>query len=225
MTVSITKVLKDGNVQTVILIAVVAVAVGGFYLIEQAGYVAVVPSGSMCIPYGGVCDGWTHPFDRTLHVGDILIIQPINPQDLKSDYPDSDVIVYHNPQKPSELIVHRIAEKTEVDGELAFYTKGDGNGWHKWPNPITPSEYDPWSPVPQDLIVGKVILRIPWIGWVSIVMQNTGANNTIVIPIIVLLIVLLVVSEFVLPMLKRNKKNQSGQQLAVPNFRSEQVYR
>ncbi len=216
MTARIKKALKDGNVQTVILIALVATAVGGFYLVEQAGYVAVVPSGSMCIPYGGLCDGWTHPFDRTLHVGDILLIQPINPQDLLTDYPNSDVIVYHNPQKPNELIVHRIAAPTQVDGELAFYTKGDGNGWNKWPDPISPSEYDPWSPVPQDMVVGKVILRIPWIGWVSIIMQSTGANNTIVIPLIVILIVLLIVSEFVFPMLKRNKQSQSELQTMKP---------
>lgn len=209
MTASIKKALKNGNVQTIILIALVAVVVGGFYLVEQAGYIAVVPSGSMCIPYGGACDGWTHPFDRTLHVGDILIIQPINPKDLNTDYPNSDVIVYHNPQKPSELIVHRIAASTEVNGELAFYTKGDGNGWDKWPNPISPSEYDPWSPVPQDLIVGKVILRIPWVGWVSIIMQSTGANNTIVIPVIILLIIALIVSEFVVPLLKRKQTSQN----------------
>ncbi len=209
MTASIKKALKNGNVQTIILIALVAVVVGGFYLVEQAGYIAVVPSGSMCIPYGGACDGWAHPFDRTLHVGDILIIQPINPKDLNTDYPNSDVIVYHNPQKPSELIVHRIAASTEVNGELAFYTKGDGNGWDKWPNPISPSEYDPWSPVPQDLIVGKVILRIPWVGWVSIIMQSTGANNTIVIPVIILLIIALIVSEFVVPLLKRKQTSQN----------------
>jgi signal peptidase I len=209
VTASIKKALKNGNVQTIILIALVAVVVGGFYLVEQAGYIAVVPSGSMCIPYGGACDGWTHPFDRTLHVGDILIIQPINPKDLNTDYPNSDVIVYHNPQKPSELIVHRIAASTEVNGELAFYTKGDGNGWDKWPNPISPSEYDPWSPVPQDLIVGKVILRIPWVGWVSIIMQSTGANNTIVIPVIILLIIALIVSEFVVPLLKRKQTSQN----------------
>jgi signal peptidase I len=209
VTASIKKALKNGNVQTIILIALVAVVVGGFYLVEQAGYIAVVPSGSMCIPYGGACDGWAHPFDRTLHVGDILIIQPINPKDLNTDYPNSDVIVYHNPQKPSELIVHRIAASTEVNGELAFYTKGDGNGWDKWPNPISPSEYDPWSPVPQDLIVGKVILRIPWVGWVSIIMQSTGANNTIVIPVIILLIIALIVSEFVVPLLKRKQTSQN----------------
>jgi signal peptidase I len=123
---------KNGTIQTIVIVALVAVAVSGLYLAERAGYVAVVPSGSMCIQYDASCDGWTHPFDRTLHVGDILIIEPINPNDLNTNYPNSDIIVFHNPQNPSELIVHRIIGVTDVNGILYFTTKGDGNG-NPWP--------------------------------------------------------------------------------------------
>ena len=59
------------------------------------------------------------------------------------------------------------------------------------------------------MVVGKVVMRIPWIGWVAIEMQKIGANNTIVIPIIVLLIVLLIIVEFVPSVLKTRRKQSS----------------
>jgi hypothetical protein len=96
--------------------------------------VLAVKSGSMCIPQDGACDGWSHPFSRTLHKGDLIIIQGVAPADLNANYPDSDIIVYHNPSNPDELIVHRIVAKIEINGTLYFSTEGDGNGIKKWPD-------------------------------------------------------------------------------------------
>ena len=88
-------------------------------------------------PIDGACDGWSHPFDHTLHIGDIIIIQKVNPADLNANYPNSDIIVYENPTDPTSTpIVHRIVATYKVNGTLYFQTKGDGNG-DKWP--ATPS--------------------------------------------------------------------------------------
>jgi hypothetical protein len=217
------KLWKSDYVQTIIVVGLIVVIVFGFWYGSQLILNTKIPpalavvSGSMCIPYDGACDGWTHPFTKTLHIGDIIIIQGINPKDLNTNYPNSDTIVFTSPQDPNELIVHRIIGKTEVNGVIYFETKGDGNG-NKWPQ--TPQYgLDPWdynSPpgVPQDLVVGKVIMRVPWIGWVAIFMQwvqqqlNLSGFN-IGIPIIVILIILLIIFEFVIPILKRNKKQTS----------------
>jgi signal peptidase I len=202
------KIWNNENFQVAIAIVVIVTLLVGVYAAETAGYVAVVPSGSMCIPYGGACDGWTHPFARTLHVGDILIIAPINADDLNVDYPKSDIIVYNT--QTFGRVVHRIAAETSINGKLAFYTKGDGNGVDKWPATPSTAEYDSWSPIPQDQIIGKVVLRIPWIGHIPLFLQGLASGNVvrILVPAIAVVVVLLVIVEFVLPIIK--KRNQAA---------------
>jgi hypothetical protein len=228
LTATIKKLWKNEYFQTAIIVALIVVVVFGFWFGSQLALNTKIPpalavvSGSMCIPYDGLCDGWTHPFDRTLHVGDIIIIQGVDPNDLNTNYPNSDIIVYQNPWFPNDpdaKIVHRIVGKEVINGTLYFYTKGDGNGAteaDKWPNTPDRSEYDPWNPVPANLIYGKVVMRIPWIGHIAIFMRNVlGVNNSLIgIPIILILIILLILIEFVLPVFKR-KKNQTDQRTAV----------
>jgi signal peptidase I len=216
------KLLKSEFVQTIIVVAVIIAMVFGFWFGSQLVLNTEIPpalavvSGSMCIPYDGACDGWTHPFDRTLHIGDIIVIQGVDPQDLNTNYPNSDIIVFHRPDDASELIVHRIVSTTTIDQKLYFFTKGDGNSApDTWPTIPQVYEQDPWysgnSSIPQgavseDLVVGKVVMRVPWIGHVAIFMHDVlGVNNSfIAIPIVIVLIVLLIIVEFIAPLLKRN---------------------
>ena len=208
------KLWKNEYFQTAITIALIVLVVFGFWYGSQAvlktNYPALaVVTGSMCIPYDGLCNGWDHPFARTLHVGDLLIVQGMNPANLSAAYPNSDIIVFHKPGDPSELIVHRIVGETEINGKIYFYTKGDGNvgvdgnadKWPATPKALT-SEYgvDPWGPVSQDLVVGKVVMRIPWVGQIVLFMHYPYG-----VPIIILLIMLLVIVEFLLPLTKQKK--------------------
>jgi hypothetical protein len=125
----------------------------------------------------------------------------VNPADLNANYPNSDIIVFHKPTDPTDLIVHRIAAKEVVGGKIYFYTKGDGNPEHLWPNAIQPSEYDSWGAVSEDMVVGKVVLRIPWVGHAILFMQR----NPFGLPIVIALIIILVIVEFIAPVLKRKK--------------------
>ncbi len=96
--------------------------------------------------------------EPTIHEGSyILVDKSVKPSELNVDYPNSDIIVFHKPTNPDELIGHRIANKTIIDGKLHFYTKGDANPINKWPNAIQESEYDSWGAISEDLIVGKVV--------------------------------------------------------------------
>jgi hypothetical protein len=215
---------KNEYVQTVIVVVLIIAVVFGFWFGSQIALNTKIPpalavvSGSMCIPYDGACEGWlsiNHPFERTLHKGDIIIIQGVEPKSLNANYPNSDIIVFHRPDNPSELIVHRIVTTATMDNKLYFFTKGDGNSPpDTWP--IFPQLYerDPWysgnasipqGAVSQDLVIGKVVMRIPWIGHIAIFMHDAlGVNNSyIAIPIVVLLIILLIILEFVIPLLKR----------------------
>lgn len=211
MTATLKKFWKNGIFQTAITIALIGGITVGFWYGSQAALntnnpVLAVISGSMCIPNDGACDGWVslnHPFERTLHKGDLIIIQGVNPSGLNADYPNSDIIVFVSPRDPDELIVHRIVSAQEVEGVLYFITKGDGNG-NKWPS--TPEfGIDEWNGypygIPQTLVVGKVIMRIPWIGHVVLFMRGTYG-----VPLVIIIILLLVIVELFIPYLRSKKK-------------------
>lgn len=212
---AIKKLWQNDYFKTAFIIGLIVALVLGFFfglqLVLNTPYPALtVESGSMCVPYDGLCDGWSHPFSQTLHIGDILIVQGVNPKDLNVNYPNSDIIVFREPGNlAGKLIVHRIVEKQEIDGKLYFQTKGDGNGL-EWPAIPPVNEYDPWSGgqgVSEDLVVGKVIMRVPWFGHITLFMRN----NPWGLPLVIALILLLVIIEFVIPLV-RDKKKRPAQQ-------------
>ena len=157
-----------------------------------------------------------HPFDRTLSIGDIIVVQGVNTKDLNTNYPNSDIIIFHSPID-GELIVHRIIATETVNGVTYYQTKGDGNGYpDTWPQTPT-SGLDPWDSnnppgVPQNLVVGKVIMRIPWFGWITLFMRG----NSLGLPIIIALILLLVILEFVIPIIRGDNKKSKQQNNMQP---------
>jgi signal peptidase I len=205
LTAALKKLWRNEYFQTAVVIGLIALAVLGFWygsqVVLNTPYPALaVVSGSMCIPYNGGCDGWGHPFERTLHIGDLIIVQGVAPAELNANYPNSDIIVFHEPSDPTEFIVHRIIAKQEINGTLYFRTKGDGNG-NSWPS--TPeSGIDEWrgypNGVPQNLVVGKVIMRIPWVGHLVLFMRNSFG-----IPLVIVIILLVVIVEFIIPLFRQ----------------------
>ncbi len=206
---------RNDYVQTAVVIGlIVAIVLVFFYgsqLVLNTPYPTLtVETGSMCIPFDGSCDGWSHLFNRTLHVGDLLIVQGVNAADLNTNYPDSDIIVFHEPGNPDRLIVHRIAAVQDINGTLYFQTKGDGNGGtnYRWPTTPPVSEYDPWpggQGISQNLVVGKVVARVPWVGLITLFMRQ----NPLGLPLIIILIILLIVLEFVFPIFKKKTVQQN----------------
>ena len=201
---------KNDHFKTALTIGLIIAVIAGLYAgtvlaLGTPVPIRVVESGSMCVPYDGACDGWLsldHPFAQTLHKGDIIIIQAVNPADLKANYPNSDIIVYKNPNGVTP-IVHRIVEKQEINGTLYFKTKGDGNSPIKYPEVSNYYDNIPDSMgVPQNLIEGKVILRIPWFGWITLFMRG----NSWALPLVLTLIILLIIIEFILPTVKEKRK-------------------
>lgn len=191
----IKQIWKNEYFQTVItIIAIIAIVLALWYgsqLALNTQYPALaVATGSMCKPYRSACDGWTHPFEQTLHVGDLIIVQGVDPGEIKAaPYPDGDIIVFRK-FIGSELIVHRAVNKTWNDGDQKweFQTWGDGN-----PSPDR-------DPIPEEHVIGKVILRIPWAGQVALFMRNSSG-----VYIILFLIIIIVVIEFILPLFTGKK--------------------
>lgn len=215
------KILKNDYVKAAVTIGLMAAIVLGFYFglavaLGTSVPLRVVTSGSMCTAEDA-CDGWSCVFEQTLHRGDIIVIQSVKPEELNADYPNSDIIVFLKPntrENPDETpIVHRIVEKYQVDGIWYFQTKGDGNDLD-WPATPAISDYDShgnlWSTgegVPQDLVLGKVVMRIPYFGHITLIMQE----NDFAVPLVVLLIVLLIFVQFVLPAARAKKRKRVEQ--------------
>jgi len=212
--------------KTLVAVVLVIVIVFGLFFglrsaLNTSDPALTVVSGSMSIPYDAADNNFwltlSTPFDRTLSVGDIIIVQGVNPKDLNTNYPNSDIIVFHEPGDYNTLIVHRIVKSETIDGTLYFITKGDGNGNNNpWPETPT-SGFDTWDSnnppgVPASDVVGKVILRIPWFGWVTIFVHDDQWG----LPVIIILILLIAVIEFVLPMLREKKPPQDNQNQPPP---------
>ncbi len=208
MATTFKKVLKNDYVQTALmLVLIVAIVFGlwfGSQLVLGTQYPALaVASGSMCkLPQA--CDGWSHPFEPTLHIGDLIIVQKINPKEIRTGpAPEGDVVVFYKPKENAnstdDLIVHRaIANVTGDNGLTYFRTKGDGNHAADTWNDYRKENYTFNGMISENLLVGKVVMRIPWIGHLALFMRNSLG-----IYIIIILLVLFVIVELGAQIIRR----------------------
>jgi len=167
---TISKVLKNDLVVTLILMGVVVVAVFAFrellVVFLKTDYPLHTPISTSMQP--------------TLNVGDYLIVQGVDDDsEINAGKEIGDIIVFRKPTDPDEFIVHRAIEKiwNEEEGIYYFKTKGDNN-----------SSSDPWS-ITKDDIIGKVVWKIPLLGYIKIFL-GTQIGMVIVVILFLILIVL-----------------------------------
>lgn len=214
------KLFKNEYVSTAIMVVViVAIVLGLWYgsqFVLDTQYPALaVASGSMSLQKG--------PFARTLQVGDLIIIQGVKPEDIyaapfNENGRSGDILVFEAPGYG--LIVHRaIGVIKDSNGTIeAFITKGDAN-----PGP-GPGGPDNNGTIPISDVVGKVVMRIPWVGYLALFMRNSSG-----VYIVVAIIIVLVIIEFILPESKKEKteapsetaaQNRLTQNVCLCNFSS-----
>lgn len=124
--------------------------------------------------------------EPNINVGDLLFLQGVeDPSEIKAGTiqdMSGDVIVYDArglwSGAPGDPIVHRVIGKVQNGSKWWFLTKGDNNNY---PDPA-------W--VPEENVIGIVIGKIPYIGYVKIFLTDTG----LLIPLLVILSTLLIVS-------------------------------
>jgi signal peptidase len=97
--------------------------------------------------------------------GDLLLVQKKKPANIHP----GDVIVFDNPDNPEERIVHRVIDiKIDENGEYYFKTKGD--------NLFSNTHPDSWRNtngwVPEDLVHGVIVFRVPFVGWIALEIQK-----------------------------------------------------
>jgi signal peptidase I len=88
--------------------------------------------------------------------GDIIILNGVPPQDLKT----GDVVVFKARQP--DPVIHRIVKKWEEQDEYYFQTKGDNN-----PSSISNHDIDEMR-ISEKQIIGKAVFKIPYLGYIKI---------------------------------------------------------
>lgn len=91
-------------------------------------------------------------FVNGFNKGDIMVLYSPKKAEL------GDVIVYLAPHRP-DPIIHRVIQiKQPPDNMKLFYTKGDHN--------CDMGSFE--EHIPEDVVVGKAVWRVPFLGWVKI---------------------------------------------------------
>jgi len=113
----------------------------------------------------------------TLDVSDIIIVQGIDPSEIKvATELGGDIIVFYQPSNWDIRIVHRAINSKFENGTWYFQTKGDNN--------YSP---DPWFS--ENLLVGKVIGVIPLIGNVPLFIRTPQGTVLIIFLFILMLLI------------------------------------
>ena len=94
--------------------------------------------------------------EPTLPVGAAVLVQQVNPVTLKT----KDIITFNSINETAGTITHRINSIVKSSGNISIITKGDVN---------SVTDVDPVKP---NQIQGKVILMIPYLGYISAWMRT-----------------------------------------------------
>ena len=172
---------KEASLKRKIIITIIllGVAFSGAFLVYFIMQIALNTKTPMVVVVSG-------SMEPKLHKGDLLFLRGKDAENIKNgtiEGKEGDIIVFDARglwvNAPSDPIVHRVIDKWYVNGDgWYFKTKGDANSL------VDEGE------VPEDNILGVVVGRIPYIGWVKIVLTDSG----LLIPLLVIVSVLLVIS-------------------------------
>lgn len=191
----LSEILKREYVKTAILLAVVVVSVFAFWIglttaLKTEYPMLAVASGSM---------------EPTLYKGDLIMVQGVlDGYDIKVGPKDSaepgDIIVFHKPTDPSELIVHRAIDKELRGGTWYFQTKGDANsGADNWDG-----NWKTDCDLAENYVVGKVVGHVSRIGYIPLFLREFLWTPIGMILIVALLLLFLFYDYIPLP----GKKDQ-----------------
>jgi len=135
----------------------------GTYL-EIAGFIAVLIIGLLVAQHMNVVISGS--MEPTFYRGDIVIIQKtsffgineFNPEDVKV----GEVVVYNAKWYDEGPVIHRVINKTKINGSTYFIIKGDHN-------PV-PDKYpvEPSRITARVVTIGDTLLIIPKIGYITI---------------------------------------------------------
>jgi signal peptidase len=175
-TETLKKLWKNEYFQTAVTIALIFALVFSVYFGSQiilgTEYPALaVASGSM-LP--------------TLNIGDLIIVQKVDPAQINADKFTGDVLVFRDPRNPAELIVHRAVKIEKKDSHFLITTLGDNMYGEK-------DQFSPWN---SSLLIGKVVARVPYIGNLPLFFHSERNMYVFILIILIILAVLMLPFSF-----------------------------
>lgn len=97
-------------------------------------------------------------------IGGLVVTHEVPVNTLKS----RDVIVFNRPDRPDELIVHRVTSLKHLDGQLQITTQGDAN-----PAP------DPWTVAVRGPVVYRAVFTVPLLGYPAVWAHSPSGRREI----------------------------------------------
>ncbi len=165
--------LRKDYVQTVVMVIITIVIVVVFWYGLRAVFrtehpLLAVASGSM---------------EPVLYKGDLILVQGVeNAQEIhvapKDANSPGDIIVFHKPTYPSDLIVHR-AVGNGTDSSYYLTTQGDAN-----PGP------DTWRVRESDIVGKYTAVKVPLLGHIALFFEPLQVKLAFILLWVILLIIL-----------------------------------
>ncbi len=177
--VKLKNLLENEYVKSAIFLAIILGSIGAFWFglrsYLRTGYPLLAVASESMVP--------------TLNVGDLIVVRGgLGVSEIVAAYDTGDIIVFHKPSDPRELIVHRAVEKLGSGNNTYLRTKGDNNV------PV-----DGWK-IYDSHLIGKVVGTVPYVGHVPLFVHTpTGMT------IIVVLIIALIFLEFIIPIIQEKR--------------------
>lgn len=149
--------LRGNRVKVIVLIIIIVVSILSLWLGLRAFLKTDHPSLAVT----------SANMEPTLQFGDLLVVQgALNGSEVKAaPAPEGDIIVFHDPDDPNDLVIGRVAGKLYLGGSWHFNITEDHNvGSDDWAGgPL-------WEVSMQD-VVGRVVGRVPLLGYVLLFLQ------------------------------------------------------
>lgn len=102
----------------------------------------------------------TGSMEKEIFIGDVVIIKKCTANDII----EGDVIQY---RLKDYTVIHRVVKKEQKQGDIYFITKGDNN-----------RQID-IQPVTKDQVIGKVVLKIRYLGYPAVWLNLAQANDKV----------------------------------------------
>lgn len=137
----------------IVLVAVVLVlvAIGSVAVLSGRYQVRPVLSGSM---------------RPGLPVGGVVVTKRVPISSLRV----RDVVVFHRPDQPQELVVHRIISITHGANGVVVQTQGDAN-----------NARDPWKVTLRGTTAYRAVFSVPLVGYAAVWVHNPNGRRTLLL--------------------------------------------
>jgi len=131
----------------------------------------------------------------TLNHGDLIVVQgvtSVNNLTVASSSQKGDIIVFHKPSEPNVLVISRVIDKAFWNNAWYLRTKADKREFpDRWMSGLNAE--DTWGDgfFHEKFLVGKVVGRLPFVGYVPLYVGMLILNPAVMFLLIVIIFIVI----------------------------------